>query len=311
MLFLQPGIRSIYYSIGNRFVIDPRLGLKYRYAENSTFNLSVGKYSQFLVTINSQESYFSLFDFWRPVDSTHLPPYSLHFIAGIEHWFGGDSRLTIEGYFKKYGDLLIPNTGDIIFSVPAESLEKGSGYSTGLDFFYKREIGAFFGWVSYSLGLTRREVNGIAYYPRYDRRHNLNIVAGIVVPEYIPVFKRGSFDLRWNLATGLPYAHDIARYRYYGYYPDGEYEYPDWRYIKGPRDASRLPLAHRLDCHYERNFRLFGLNGQWYLDVINVYASKNIVFYTWDYHNDQEPPIRIPNSMISVPIPSLGFNFRF
>ena len=315
ILFMQPGIRSIYYSTGNRFVIDPRLGLKYRYGVNSTFNLSVGKYSQFLVTINSQESYFSLFDFWRPVDSTHLPPYSLHFISGIEHWFGSDSKLTIEGYFKKYGDLLIPDASDIIFSVPAESLEKGSGYSTGMDFFYKKQVGAFFGWVSYSFGFTRREVNGVAYYPRYDRRHNLNIIAGIVIPEYIPVFKHGSFDLRWYLATGLPYAHDIARYSYYRYdLLPWTYDMDrEWRYIKGPRDTSRLPVSHRLDCHYERKFKLFGLDAQWYLDVINVYAAKNIVFYTWEYPDylAEEPPTRIANSMISVPVPSIGFSFKF
>ncbi|MGB9720411.1 MAG: TonB-dependent receptor [bacterium] len=321
ILYIQPGIRLIYYNQGNRFLYNPRIGLKYRFQENSALNLSAGKYNQFLITINSQESYFSIFDFWRPVDSIHHPPVGYHFICGIEKWLGEGTNFNIEVYYKKYYNLLIPREEDIFFSVPTESLRVGNGYATGFDIFIKKSFKDYFGWISYTFGYTRRSVGDISYFPRYDRRHNLNVVLGFIIPKSILFLKDGKLDLRWYLGSGLPYAEDIARYRHYYYSEfDTTGNYPDswWEYIKGDRDAFRLPLSHRLDLHYEKEIKVFGLNGGWYLDIINLYARKNVLFYDYeyfDYNTGQEydPPKKVGYSIppIAIPIPSFGFNLRF
>lgn len=317
LLFVQPGFRVIYYDKGRRIAIDPRFGLKYRGRENTALNLALGKYSQYLVTVNSQESYFSLFDFWQPVDATHSPPFSIHAVAGIEHWFDKQTKLTIEGYGKKYYRLLIPAQDDVFFSVPAESLRVGNGYALGIDIFFKKTVGVFSGWASYSLGWTRRTIDNESYFPRYDRRHSFNTVFGSVVPGFVPVLKGGNISLHWNISSGLPYADDVARYLYWYYYPNDEDPYwgNEWRYIKGRRDAFRLPISHRLDARYERNIRVFGLAGQWYIDVINVYAQRNILFFTWNDYDENGNWLPIPRktgySILPVPIPSLGISFHF
>ncbi len=321
ILYFQPGIRLIYYNQGNRFLYNPRVGIKYRFGENSALNISMGKYNQTLITINSQESYFSIFDFWRPVDSTHSPPVGYHFIAGIERWLGEGTNFNIEGYYKRYYNLLIPREEDMFFSVPTENLCTGNGYATGLDIFLKKSLKDYFGWVSYTFGYTRRSVGNISYFPRYDRRHNLNIVFGLVVPKSISLLGNGKFDLRWYLGTGLPYALEIARYRkYYFDEMDTLSEYPKhwWEYIKGDRDAFRLPISHRLDLHYEKEIKIFGLKGGWYLDIINVYARKNVLFYDYEYFDfntgqEYDPPRRIGYSIppIAIPIPSFGLNLSF
>lgn len=318
ILYVQPGIRGIYYNLGRRFVYNPRFGLKYRFQENSAFNLALGKYNQFLVTINSQESYFSIFDFWRPLDASHNPPVSYHFICGIERWFDEQTNLAFSPYYKKYYNLLIPKEEDMFFSTPTESLGTGQGYAAGFDIFFKKSINDYSGWFSYTFGITRRQLENMSYYPRYDRRHNLNIVFGLVVPGSIPVFKKGRLDLRWYLGTGLPYALEIGRYRHFYYLEmDSVYIY-DWHNIKGKRDAHRLPIAHRLDLHYERDTKLFGLKTTWYLDVVNLYAKKNILFYDYeyfDYNTGQEynPPKKVGYSIppIAIPIPSFGLKMRF
>jgi hypothetical protein len=309
ILSVQGGLRSIYYNISDHWCFDPRLGLKYHINANTALNLAWGKYSQFLITINSQESYFSIFDFWRPVDSMHAIPTAYHAVCGIEKWFDDNTKLTIEPYYKRYYNLLIPRQGNMYFSQPSESLLVSTGYSCGVDFFFKKSFKNVFGWISYSLCYTRRKQFDRYYAPRYDRRHNLNIVLGYKIPGSVPVLKNGTFNIRWYLASGLPYAEDLARYRVYTYDPEDDCYYWEWFTIKGPRDAYRMPIAHRLDAHLEKDFRLFGLDGSWYIDVMNVYDRENIVFYTYDFERD--PPTKNSYALLPIPIPSFGINFRF
>ena len=309
VLSIQPGIRSMYYSKGKRMCFDPRLGIKYLFKPNTAFNFALGKYSQFLITVNSQESYFSIFDFWRPVDEAQAIPTAYHAIAGFEQWFDEKTKFTIEPYYKKYYNLLIPTEDDIYFSAPTESLQLGDGYSAGVDLFFKKTLKNVFGWVSYSLSFTKRRFDGDYYSPRYDRRHNLNIVLGFTIPQSIPLLKNGTLSTRWYMATGLPYGQDILRYQYYSWDPRWGISDYDWEIITSARDAYRLPLSHRLDLHIEKNMKIFGVKGSWYLDVINVYNRKNIAFYTVDY--DQDPPEINKYVLLPVPIPSFGFNLTF
>jgi len=309
VLSIQPGIRSIYYNEGKRFCFDPRMGIKYLLAPNTALNLAVGKYSQFIVTANSQESYFSIFDFWRPVAEAQAIPTAYHAIAGFEQWFDEKTKFTIEPYYKKYYNLLIPTEDNIFFSAPTESLQLGDGYSAGIDVFFKKTLKDVFGWVSYSLSFTKRRFDEGYYSPRYDRRHNLNIVLGFTIPKSVPILKNGAMSTRWYVATGLPYAQDLARYRYYYWDPRVDVIHYDWEIISGARDAYRLPISHRLDLHFEKDMRIFGMDGSWYIDVINVYNRKNVAFYTLDY--DEDPPEIREYVLLPVPIPSFGFNLRF
>jgi len=313
IISINAGFRGMYCSKGKRFSIDPRLGIKYLFKPNTAFNFALGKYSQFLVTINSQESYFSVFDFWRPVGETQKLPTAYHIVAGYEQWFDEQTKFTIEPYYKKYYNLLVPTIDDLFFSEPTDSLKVGDGYATGIDFFLKKTLKDVFGWISYSLSYTKRRFEGNSYSPRYDRRHNLNLVFGFTIPRSVPLIRNGTLSVRWYFATGLPYAKDIARYRRLIYNPFGLVEY-EWMTIQSARDAFRLPVSHRLDIHLEKNMRIFGLNGSWFIDVINVYSRKNIAFYIVDWDTgpyDTDPPQIKSYSLLPIPIPSFGFTINF
>jgi len=309
ILSIKAGLRGIYYSKGKRFRFDPRFGIKYLFKPNTAFNFAVGRYSQFIVTMNSQESYFSVFDFWRPVSETQELPTAYHVVAGFEQWFDEETKFTIEPYYKKYYNLLIPTIAEIFFSEPTDSLKVGDGYAAGIDFFLKKNMKNMFGWISYSLSYTKRKFEAGYYSPRYDRRHNLNIVLGFTIPQSVPLIRNGTLSARWYFATGLPYSRDIGRYRYYYWDPRSTtYEY-DWTTILSAYDAFHIPPSHRLDLHLEKNMRIFGLKGSWYIDVINVYNRKNVAFYTVEYDEDR---VEIDEYvLLPMPIPSFGFNLRF
>jgi len=121
--------------------------------------------------------------------------------------------------------------------------------------------------------------------------------------------------LRFNLGTGLPYTRPVASYPAYVYrlvdghlvpQPFGD---DDQRaVVLGSRNAERYPTYHRLDVGLRREFRARWGTATPFLDVLNVYDRRNVLFYFYDYGAD--PPVRAGISMLPV-VPTLGVEARF
>ncbi|MDI6840075.1 MAG: carboxypeptidase-like regulatory domain-containing protein [bacterium] len=302
---IRAGMRGIYYSIGKRVAIDPSLSFRYLLSPNTALKGAMGRYHQYIVTLNPQESFFTLYDVWKPLDGTHSPPEAYHAVLGIEEWIGEEGEFSIDGYYKKYLSLLIPKESEFSqwISQPSESLKVGYGYAAGIELCIKKSFKYSHGWLNYTLGVTKRQVDSLWYFPRYDKRHNFNIVGGATLGNF-------TLNLRWYLSTGSPYAGEIARYRKYWYEPiDDTIVGSDWQFVKGTRDAYRLPNSHRLDLNINYGVNILGINGVVYLDIINVYMRKNVFAYWWDTQN--EPPKKREISILPYLIPSLGINISF
>jgi len=81
-------------------------------------------------------------------------------------------------------------------------------------------------------------------------------------------------------------------------------------------NSARLPLYHRLDVRLSREVHVFGMPGEAYLDVINVYNRGNVLAYQYAAVTDPDAPEAAPRlerqSATMLPLlPTLGFNFRF
>ena len=80
--------------------------------------------------------------------------------------------------------------------------------------------------------------------------------------------------------------------------------------------AARLPAYHRLDVRLSRGLHFFGLDGQFYVDVVNVYNRKNLLAYRYAVTVDPSEPERSPQlrrertSMLPI-LPTIGLSFRF
>lgn len=299
---LQAGVRPTYFSRGRRLRWDPRAGLKYRLTPNTAINASLGSYSQFLTTVSSGEELISIFDVWLPVSEDQGPSSATHFILGLERWFSNDLRFTAEGYYKKFDHLLELSQEEGPPEDGLASFQSGSGYATGLDFLLKKTVGRFSGWVSYSLGLTKRTFGDETYCPRYDRRHNLNVVSGMDILWGL------RFDVKWSLGAGFPYPGVIGRYPKTEYDFSGDSLVTRWGYIRSPRDYYRYPPYHRLDVGLVKGFSWKFLQGEAFLQLMNLYNRKNVFLYVWDLEED--PPVRRAVTMFPL-LPSIGFNIRF
>jgi hypothetical protein len=78
--------------------------------------------------------------------------------------------------------------------------------------------------------------------------------------------------------------------------------------VLGDRNAERYPAYHRLDATVRREFaRRWGTFTP-YLQVLNVYNQRNVLFYFFNY--EQTPPTRSGISMFPV-LPSVGVEVGF
>ena len=303
-LYLKPGFRLSYYSKGRRFAPEPRLGLKYHPVKNTALNLGLGRYTQPMVTLNSTDAVFSIYDMWLPVQASQALPNALHFIAGGEQWLKRDLVVSLEGYYKDYGDLLETRYGDY-FTQP-DSLLVADGYSFGADLMLRRTEGWVNGWVSYSYMWTRRSIGDEVYHPHYDRRHNANVV--LTFPR---LFWGVDVSAKWTLGTGLPYSGSIGYYPMYQYRPADPnwWRRPEWNFISGPRDAFRFPIYHRLDAGVTKSWKKKWGEISAFLDVANLYNAKNVLLYYWDV-GDDGLPVRHSVGMIPI-LPTIGVKVRF
>ena len=301
------GLRGLYLS--DNFYIEPRAGVKYRLDENTNLLFSGGIYHQYIATLNSQESYFLLYDFWTPIKSDI--PWAWHFVGGYEKWLGDGENLRVEAYYKKYERVLIPGEFFDFFSIPAESLKRGSGYAMGVELLLKKKIKNFSVWLSYGFGITKRRIDTLVYSPRYDRRHNLNLFLGYSSGAKHGFLKGLTVSARFSFGSGLPFAAPMGWYYrrdidiYMG--SDSLVEYPF--VIQGRKDSGRLPPVHRLDLHIEKMIESKKKNMGFYIDIINLYARRNVLFY--DYYIDENGQVQRESiSILPIPIITAGVRLK-
>jgi hypothetical protein len=302
-LFVKPGLRLNYYTKGGRWSLEPRLGLKYRVEENTTLNAAFGRFSQPMVTLNSTDAVFSIYDVWSPVQEGQPLPTAWHYIAGVERWLRRDAMAQLEVYYKGYDNLLETRYGD--FFTPPDSLLNADGYSVGADLMLRKTEGRVNGWLSYSFAYARRSIAEEGYFPHYDRRHNANLVLSF------PQVAWGiDLSARWALGTGLPYSGVIGFYRRYQERPgQPPSEEPSWGFINGSRDAFRYPLYHRLDIGATRGWDFRWGRLEVFLDVTNVYYASNVLLYYYEIGEDGLPE-RKQISQLPI-LPTLGVKVKF
>lgn len=302
-LFVKPVFRLSYYSKGGRLVPEPRLGLKYRPWQNTTLNAAAGRFSQAMVTLNSTEAVFSIYDVWAPVPDWRPLPTAWHLIGGLEQWLARTTMVQVEFYYKDYRDLLETRYGR--FFTQPDSLLPASGWSSGADLMLRKTEGRVNGWLSYSFAWTRRRAGDEEYFPHYDRRHNANLV--LTLPR---LFYGVDVSVRWTIGTGLPYSGVVGFYRRYQERPgQPEPGEPAWGFLRGPRDAFRYPVYHRLDIGATRHWDLRGARFEVFVDVANVYNARNVLLYYYEVGPDGLPVRRrIPQLPI---LPTLGVKASF
>jgi hypothetical protein len=179
----------------------------------------------------------------------------------------------------------------------------GNGWSYGAEFFIKKTIGKFNGWIGYTWAKTERKFsdlnNGEVFYAKYDRRHDLTTVM------VYDLNKKWTFGVTWVYATGNTMTLPVSRYFINGRFVS-EYS---------TRNGYRMDPYHRLDISATlHNKKKKKFESSWVFSIYNVYSRKNPFFIYFDDVSDYENNIfSIQAKQVSLfPIlPSVTFNFKF
>lgn len=285
--------------------VEPRIGLKYSLDSVSSVKAAFAITTQFVHQVSLTGNSLP-FDLWVP-SSKKIPvqrgdQYSLGYYRDFN-----DKMFTssVEVYYRRmrnqlsYRDDYVPTiSGDL-----EDDFAVGKGKSYGLEFFFQKNIGKLKGWVSYTLAKTDRtfsEINEGKTFPfRYDRRHDLSIVA--------------SYDLNdhWILGANFVYSTGIATtIEVNRYFIEGNV-IPEY----GPKNGFRYPAYHRMDLSvtYSAN-KGKRVHSSWVLAIYNVYYRKNPYLIYVDPEEDiKDARLILQPKMIYLfgILPSLTWNFEF
>ena len=127
-------------------------------------------------------------DLWVPVTGSVVPMNAHQVAVGAFYdWKGFE--FSVEGYYKKMKNVMEYKEGASFFSLDQsdwqDKVVMGDGWSYGIELFAQKQVGKFTGWIGYTWAHANRlfdrpgqELNfGEVFPAKYDRRHDLNIVA--------------------------------------------------------------------------------------------------------------------------------------
>lgn len=300
----RPGLRAEVFGEKGRLSLEPRLSVSHIVTPEVRVKAGGGAYTQHLQLVSTEG--FSGADFWVPTDASAQAGRSWQAVGGVEYEPSQRYMLAVEGYYTslrnlvQIDDIRAPDaegttTEDIFFT-------GGSGWASGIEVFAQRRTGPVTGWIGYTIGWSRRrwdEVNqGFRFPPKYDRRHDLKLVAE---------WKRGkwSYGANFLFATGQAFTPVAARYELTNP-ATGQPE--DGLLLPGPKNSARLLPYHRLDVSVTRHGRLFGARADYFLQIFNLYNRKNEWFVQYDTDGRETEPEIVHQLPI---VPTIGVNFEF
>lgn len=274
LISMQGGVRTDYFDLSGTVTVDPRVALRWRLTDRFALKAGWGIYHQYLRLATQPD--FSFFDTWMPTDSTVVPSDAVHYVLSAETEPFAGIDLSVDVYYKK-----LHNISELINTVTkAEDVDdifySGEGEAYGAEIFFQKKAGRLVGWLGYGLGWVNSRFDsingGVEFRPKYDRRHDLKVVAQYKLSEHWDVGASFTFQ------SGQSYTGATSRFR--STLPDGTGEYD--LIVPSQRYGLRLPASHQLNLNVNYNSTLFGLPMRLLLDIYNVYSRRDIWFRFYD-----------------------------
>lgn len=274
---LSLGTRFNYWNINKEFLVSPRLNYLLSPAgnQNTNYRFSVGWYQQ-------PPFYRELRDRDGAIRLGVKAQKSIHFIAGLDHYFmawGRPFKFTTEAYHKKMENINPYDVENVRLRYFASNDAKA--FAQGVDFRVNGEfIEGTQSWFSLGLLNTREDIAGDnkGYIRRpTDQRVNL----GIFFEDHFPNDPSTRVNLTMLFGSGLPFGpprRDDLR----NAFPGDEYYRVDIGFSKSLKLNSSAKLSP---------------NSLWFgIEILNLLGADNTISYTWikDVVNNQ---FAIPNSL--------------
>ena len=288
---------------------EPRLAARYAIGERNSLKFGYARMAQYMHLVSSSSVALPT-DLWYPVTKNVKPGYSDQVSTGWFTNFFEDKKqvqFSTEVYYKWMHNLIEYREGArLILNDNYESeLIRGRGRAWGFEMLIQKNAGKLTGWIGYTLAWSNRtfsELNkGATYFARYDRRHDVSVVANY---EIRPRF---SVSLAWVYSSGNPFTPIVAKYLM----PLPSYSGIDLLPVYPAKNSYRLNDSHRLDIDFVfKGKKHPRWQGEWHLGAYNAYnrTQPNRVVIRVDPNTGRE---RYEERGLFGMIGSISYNFKF
>ena len=316
------GISTTLFNVKGKtyYSFEPRISARYLISDKLVIKASYAKMSQHLHLLTNATIGLPT-DIWVPSTSTLAPEESWQTALGVKYKTNTGYNFSMEGFYKEMKNLVEYAEGEEIYlndQYWESRIISGKGKAYGLEFFAEKTSGKVTGSIAYTLSKNMRqfdEVNHGEPFPyKYDRRHDLSIVANYKIKENI------SMGAVWVFGSGI----NITTLDQSYYNPllildhDPETDYPlgETHMIRNfsERNGYKLPAYHRLDMGFNFDKQKKRFERTWSVGAYNVYARKN-AFYIYSgqgYYSDSNQEEKRVYQVTLLPfIPYVKYSIRF
>lgn len=284
---------------------EPRLSINYMLNDKQSIKASYNRMAQYLHLISNTTASVPL-DVWTP--STNNIPGQLadQYALGYFHNFKKNAYETsVEVYYKDFKNQVDYIDGaDLLLNEQLEGeLLVGIGRAYGAEFYVKKNEGKLTGWISYTLARSERQVEGInnnEWYPvRFDRAHNLNVVAIYQFSERLSI----SGNFLYYTGTPATFFSNKASFQ--------TITIP--HIDQNQRNNYRIPAYHRADISLTLDSKKTKkYESSWVFSVYNIYQRRNpfsIYFQPVAGQSGANEAIRF--AVLGSAVPAVTYNFKF
>lgn len=321
-LKVNAGLHLSGFAVDKKFYssLQPRLGLRYLLNNDLSIKASFSTMQQYINLLTS-ESLSLPTDLWVPSTGKVKPQSSWQAALGIAKTLNNEYEISAEAYYKKMKNLVSYKEGASFLLGLEDGWEskvtQGDGEAYGLEIFAQKKRGRLTGWIGYTLSWNWRqfdELNSGRRFPfRYDRRHDLSIVANYDLSDR--VWLSGAFVYGTGNAVSLPTfaynttnpAIDNVNNRFGAYQPvESGVE----------KNSFRMSNYHRMDLSISfRKEKKWGTR-TWVIGAYNAYWHRNPYYLEVRERNQcngQDCSTRREVREISILpiIPSVSYQFKF
>ncbi|MBL0175469.1 MAG: TonB-dependent receptor [Ignavibacteria bacterium] len=261
------GGRLFWFDKSGSLRAEPRISAYFRFEEGTTLTAAVAGANQFLHLVSRNDLSLPT-DMWFPSTSNIRPAWGMQYVLGAQRDFlESEWGVSLEVYYKIMENVLEfrDNARFSLFAPVESEVTSGRGTAYGGELFVQKKLGAITGWIGYTLAWADRtfpELNdGKTFPPRYDRRHDISIVANYRLG------KTWEFTAVWVYGTGQAFTFPVAQYSLGGFF--------DAHFLYSERNGYRLPAYHRLDLNFSHAFSWFGWQWKASINVYNAYNHYN------------------------------------
>jgi len=275
-LSLSLGLRSDFSDYSREMMnpmdqLSPRFSASYSINPKLNINFNIGRYFQLpaFTVMGYRDNNNILVNKENKITFIQAD----HIVGGIDYNPTQYSKISLEGFYKKYQDypflltdsISLANLGGdfgVIGNEAAKSISKGRSY--GLEILLQQKLStSVYGILSYTWVRSEfKDKNGIYIPSAWDNKHILNITAG-------KKFKRNwEFGMKFRLLGPAPYTpYNVELSALKEIWDVTQSGVFDWNHL----NEKRNPTSHGLDIRLDKKwfFRTWSLNA--YIDIQNIY----------------------------------------